>query len=93
MKRNKSLLPIVGNETMYNVEHRLSNKTDNEFYRQEIKQIRKENPLIAKFINLWASDENTPKKARGYIAFCGILVYRMLASQAEADKLEEEIGT
>jgi hypothetical protein len=92
MKRNKSLLPQVNNDTMWNVHHRIKDQSDRQFFKREMKAIRKENALVADFIARWANDPNISKSARGYAAFCGILVYRLLASQAEANHMNEELG-
>jgi hypothetical protein len=98
--KKPSLLPRVKKGTMSNIHHRINKLTDRSFYESEIKIIKKENPLIAKFINGWWCKEEeaaTREKEEGdddvsYGVFCGLMVYRMLASQAEADKMNEELG-
>lgn len=75
------MLPRVKEEIGYSIAESIGDD-DAEFIMTEIKKIEMENPVIADFIGRWSQDPKT--------VFCGILVYKLLRSQAEADKMNEE---
>jgi len=61
---------------------------DKQFLKRELKKIRKVNPLVAEFI------VNYAKTAKGtaHAIYCGIMVYKLLYSQAEADQMNQLDG-
>jgi hypothetical protein len=86
----KNLLPFVTNEVGCSVAQSLSND-DKKNCITQLKRIKKTNPAIAEFIQKWASYcENKEEKIR--TVMCGVLVYRLLESQAEADLMNEQFG-
>ena len=85
----RNLLPFVLNEVGYSVAAGLDDN-DIKNIKKELKHIQKVNPAIAEFINGWSRNAST-KDAKIHSAFCGILVYKLLESQAEADQMNTEI--
>lgn len=79
-------LPVVKPEIGGSIERELVNKRDIEYIKKHLKRLDIENPTIAKFIK----DFSKSTKDRVGTAFCSLLVYRMLESQAEANKMSEE---
>lgn len=84
----KPLLPIVDAEVGFSLAKHVGEKGDDEFVKLELKRIDKENPTIAGFIKRWAELSGCPT----HTTFCGILVYKLLRSQAEADRMTEELN-
>lgn len=85
---NDSLLPVVSNEITASVAQELNpNISDKENVRKQWKKIAKENPVIAQFIAKFANKS----KHRIPIAYCAIIVYNMLKTQAEVNWLEDNI--
>ena len=86
-----SLLPVVNPDVGHAIAANFSDdKSDRKVIAAELKRISRENPAIANFIGDWAKQ----MKGEGAIhsAFCGVLVYKLLHSQAEADQMAEEIN-
>lgn len=83
----KTLLPIVDSEVGFSLAKYVGEKGDAEFIKSELKKISKENPTIAEFIKKWSSLSN----CQTHTKFCGILVYKLLRSQAEADRMNEDL--
>lgn len=84
----KSLLPVVKEEIGYSVAHSIGARYDKEIIKTELAKIRKENPEIVNFIKQWCK----LSKCQIHSAFCGILVYQLLRSQAEVDKMNEDLN-
>ena len=88
------LLPVVSPDTGHSISHYLGKYdnagSDKVVIRKELKAIEEENPAIAEFIERWCSKEGKNKKNLVHSALCGILVYRLLRSQAEADQMKLE---
>lgn len=84
----KPLLPIVDSEVGFSLAKYVGEKGDAEFIRSELKRIGKENPTIAEFIKKWSSLGS----CQTHTKFCGILVYKLLRSQAEANRMTEELN-
>ena len=84
----KTLLPIVDAEVGFSLAKTVGEKGDLEFINSELRRIDKENPVVADFIKKWAKLGNCSTHTK----FCGILVYRMLQSQAEADRMTEDLN-
>lgn len=84
----KSLLPMVDSEVGFSLAKTVGEKGDAEFIKTELKRLDKENPTVADFIRKWSllGDCQTHTK------FCGILVYKLLRSQAEADRMTEDLN-
>lgn len=83
----KPLLPIVDAEVGFSLAKTVGEKGDSEFVKLELRGINRENPTVANFIKKWAKLSECPTHTK----FCGILVYKLLRSQAEADRMSEDI--
>jgi hypothetical protein len=86
----KNLLPIVTKEVGYSIAKDMCHD-DEKYVIEEIQKIQDENPVVSNFIMQWMK-LNKRKEDRLHVAFLGILVYKMLHSQAEADKMNEEFN-
>lgn len=84
----KPLLPIVDAEVGFSLAKTVGEKGDSEFIKSELRRINKENPAVADFIKKWANLSHCPMHTK----FCGILVYKLLRSQAEADRMSEDLN-
>lgn len=82
----QNLLPIVDPDIGQSIAQAIDD--EKEYVEKQIRRLEKENPAIAEFISRWSlmHDELLVE-----VALCGVLVYRLLESQAEADKMSEEI--
>ena len=83
----KKFLPVVKSEVGFSIAQSLSG-TDNENLAKKIKKIKKENPVVAEFIKKWSNKAKGDSKI--HTAFCGILVYELLRSQAESDEMDAD---
>ena len=82
-----NLLPIVDADIGQSVAQAIENQS--EYTEKLLKRISKENPVVAEFIMKWAMlNEDSMEET----TLCGLIVYRLLESQAEADKMSEEIN-
>jgi hypothetical protein len=87
----ENYLPIVDPEVGHSVSEMWGDdETDEEVYARELEMLKIVNPTIAEFIELWCKRAATDEQMH-HSAFCGILVYKLLASQAEVDQMEKEI--
>lgn len=84
----KPLLPIVDAEVGFSLAKTVGEKGDSEFMKSELHRIDRENPTVANFIERWAQLSECPTHTK----FCGILVYKLLRSQAEADRMTEDLN-
>jgi hypothetical protein len=83
----KHLLPVVNSEIGFSLAKSVGEQCDKAFIKKELKKIKKENPTVAEFIQKWAS-----LGKYSHAAFCGVLVYNLLRSQAEADRMTEDFN-
>jgi hypothetical protein len=84
----KPLLPVVDSEVGFSLAKTVGEHGDAEFINSELQIINKENPTVASFIKRWAELSGCST----HTTFCGILVYKLLRSQAEADRMTEELN-
>lgn len=84
-----SLLPIVKEETGFSLQAELLECPENQYVLKHIKRLENDNPCIANFISQLAVLSGDPQS----VAYAGILVYRLLESQAETDNLEKLVST
>jgi hypothetical protein len=82
-----NVLPVVKPEIGYSLEKELRNAEDVEYVCKQLKRLGEENPSVAIFISKFSKIS----KDKMNVAFCGLLVYRMLESQAEANWMNESI--
>lgn len=81
-------LPIVNDEVGYSLQHDIPDN-DPDIWLKEYKRIKKINPTIAKWLKQWTKK---CKPDRMGVLMCGIMVYKLLESQSEADDLRDIIG-
>jgi hypothetical protein len=80
-------LPRVKREITASVEHEIRSCEDAKYVKDKIKDLKKKNPVIADFIAKFSRTSEDPIST----AFCGLIVYRLLESQAECTQLEMEL--
>jgi hypothetical protein len=61
---------------------------DRQFLKRELKKIKKVNPLVAEFILNYSKTA----KGRAHAIYCGVMVYKLLYSQAEAEEMNKSDG-
>lgn len=84
---NNCYLPVVKPEITASIEREVCDISDSTFIKKHLKRIRANNPTVAEFISRFAKETEDPVAS----AFCGILVYRLLESQAECNQMENEL--
>lgn len=84
----KPLLPIVDSEVGFSLAKHVGEKGDADFIKTELQKMDKENPTVANFIRKWSLLGG----CQTHTKFCGILVYKLLRSQAEANRMEEDLN-
>ncbi len=87
----KPLLPVVNAAIGFPLAESIEKIHDKKQWRKVMKQIEKTNPVIAAFIRSWSKEAGGTNSAV-HSAICGILVYKLLESQAEADRMNEEFN-
>lgn len=78
-------LPEVQIETTYSIIGNLQNAEDIEYIERRLKELDEVNPVISKWIRSYS--KNTKNKL--YTAYCGLVVYELLYSQAEANYMRD----
>ena len=78
------ILPIVKPETCFSVEHEC-NGSDKQFLKKHLHALRENNPIVA----LWIERFSKTSKDRVSAMICGLMVYRLLESQEEANFMNE----
>ena len=81
-------LPLVTRETGFAVCRELEQDSDQDYVVRLLELLEEENPCIAEFVSRLAIQHDDPIG----VATAALLVYRLLASQAEADALNEQLG-
>lgn len=84
---SRNYLPIVNPEVGYSLAESLNGVEDEEYIEKELARIEEENPAISIWIRDYASQTEDPMGSM----FCSLFVYKMLESQAESDRMSEEI--
>lgn len=86
-------LPVVSTETLAPIEEDLIRDRDG-FYLRLVQQVQKENPNVLEsvvLLNVWYARAGD-LKAAALIPQVGLMIYKMLASQIEANNLTERFG-
>ncbi len=86
-------LPIVNAEVGHSVAEGLEEECDQDeiaAWKIELKKIKKQNPVISEFIWEWSKQAHG-KSAKLHSLICGICLYKLLESQAEADQMSRDI--
>ena len=81
-------LPLVTKETGYAVCRELEREDNNDYVIQLLERLEEDNPCVAEFVSRLAIQHEDPVG----ISTAAVLVYRLLESQAEADRLREQLG-
>ena len=81
------VLPRVTKETGFAVCRELEREDNNEYVIRMLERLDQENPCIAEFVSRLAIQHGDPVA----ISTAGILVYRLLQSQGEADALRRQL--
>ncbi|MBI1850814.1 MAG: hypothetical protein HYR85_10765 [Planctomycetes bacterium] len=79
-------LPTVTKEIGYAVCAELEQEPGNQYIVKLLERLEKENPCIAEFISRLAMQHSDPVG----VSTSALLVYRLLESQIEADRLKKE---
>jgi hypothetical protein len=82
-----NLLPRVNGEIGKAIARDIIDKFDQQLIDQELKRMDKTNPAVAGFIRQFAKRSDSEVS----VAYCGVMVYRLLENQAEADRMKKEI--
>lgn len=83
----ETYLPVVKPEISHSVARGIIDKYDEQYAQEELAKLDEDNPVIAEWIRRF-SDRTDDKLGA---MFCGLLVYKLLHSQAEANQMMEEI--
>lgn len=84
----EDLLPLVKPEVGLPIARMFSGANDENIIALEMEKIALENPMIEKFIESFSTTTNDTLGSK----FCGVLVYKMLRNQSEADKMNAAWG-
>lgn len=87
-------LPLVSPDVGYSVANSLGDGCDLDnldSWKKELRKIKVRNPVIAEWIKEW-SRLAKHNKQRLHALICGVCVYKLLESQAEADQMNEQFG-
>lgn len=85
MTEKQGLLPLVSEDVCYAVQAELHHSKENEFVIELLRRLEKDNPLVANFIAQFSLTTEDPVGA----TYAGLLVYRLLESQADANNLNK----
>ena len=81
-----SYLPIVHPDVSFSVARGLRGRKDDEYLEEQLDILYETNPAISLFIRKQAEKTDDPNGAM----FCGLMVYKLLESQAECDYMNEQ---
>jgi hypothetical protein len=82
-------LPEVQRQTAASMSANMASALDDkQFLKMELKKIKNVNPVIAEFMRNYSK----ATKNQMQTMYCGLMVYKLLYSQAEADKMNEQDG-
>lgn len=86
--KEQQYLPLVNGQVGLPIARDLLNQDDDEYIQEEISKINDENPVIIEFLQQFAetTDDETGS------LFAGVLIYKLLRSQAEANMMKQEIA-
>ena len=79
-------LPVVKKETTYSLMGNLENADDYEYIENRLREIEEVNPVISS----WIKSFSKVGKSKLVTAYCGLMVYELLHSKAEADYMNKE---
>ncbi len=76
-------LPVVKPAVGGPIQREILSKSPEKFVKETMERLLKDNPCIPEFIIKFAGDSKDPKA----VCYAGLLVYRLLESQQEADDM------
>jgi len=79
----KSVLPTVKPETCFSIETIFSRDEDETFVLRYLEEIKKTNPMVGLWIERFSNKSDDPLMTSA----CATVVYKMLESQLEAERL------
>lgn len=82
-----TFLPVVKPEVAASLHRQIFDKFDEPFIKEQLAILDKDNPVIARWIRQFGK---TTEDAIGAM-YCGVIVYKLLESQAEANRMAQEI--
>lgn len=82
------LLPVVNPGIGGPMSKDLCGICDVPYLKKELKRLDEENPVVSQFIRKFSK---TTKDRVGTV-FCALIVYKMLENQAEANRMNLELG-
>lgn len=85
------VLPVLKNDTVWSVLARFRGRNPAESYSAFAEEIGRENPAVSEAIFRFC-EPIEDKADRGHAELCGLLVYSLLKSQGEADRLNHELA-
>jgi len=85
MKEN--YLPRVRPEITCSMEQDLVHHSDKSYIKEKLGHLKKHNPVIYTFLKTFSKASHDPIMTM----FSGLIIYKMLESQAEADFLNSEL--
>ncbi len=90
-------LPVVSEEVAETIKGELLCEPGKEYALRNLEELKKENPQVASFIEQFSvtvgnieAIQNI-KAIKTVVIYCGLLVYKMLKSQAEVDQLKKSL--
>jgi hypothetical protein len=81
------MLPVVTKMTGAAVSREIERDENNDYIIRLLERLEGENPCVAEFVSRMAIQHEDPVA----ISTAALLVYRLLESQAEANKLREQL--
>lgn len=85
MKEN--YLPVVKPEITGSMEQDLMYHSDQSYIKEKLRHLKKKNPVVHAFLKNFSKASKDPIMT----VFGGLIIYKMLESQAEADFLNSEL--
>ena len=81
-------LPVVKPEIGGSLEREIFDKFDVDYVKDQLKRLDEENPAVARWIRKFSKTTEDRLGA----AFCALITYRLLESQAEANRMNQEFN-
>jgi hypothetical protein len=82
-----TFLPVVKPEVAASLHREIFDKFDVPYIKNQLARLDEDNPVIGRWIMEFGKTTDDKVGAM----YCGIMVYRLLESQAEANRMAEEI--
>lgn len=83
-----TFIPVVKPEIGASLQRELFDKFDKSYMKEQLLKLDEENPVISRIIRQFSKTTDDPLGA----AWCGLLVFKLLESQAEVNRMEMEIN-